>query len=126
MQSTTATRTDLERSVDASELRRLLERESDIGVLDVRSAGEYDSIYMAGSYNAPLDTLVGHACEFARLDHPIVLVCKTGRRAEQRTVVLCRSGGRSGQAAELLDAAGFTDVVNLDGGMLAHDRSGEA
>jgi rhodanese-related sulfurtransferase len=34
-------------------------------------------------------------------------------------VVLCRSGGRSAQACEFLTANGFTDVVNLAGGMLA-------
>ena len=92
MPTTPATRTNIQRSVDASELRRLLERESDIRVLDVRSVREYDSIHIAGSYNAPLDTLVTHAREIAELDHPIVLVCKTGGRAEQARAVLADAG----------------------------------
>ena len=38
----------------------------------------------------------------------------------QRTVALfCRSGGRSGRAGEYLVEAGFADVVNLAGGVLA-------
>ena len=31
----------------------------------------------------------------------------------------CRSGNRSGQACLLLETMGFTDVVNVTGGMLA-------
>ena len=33
-------------------------------------------------------------------------------------VVYCRSGNRSGQACLILEAAGFTNVKNLSGGML--------
>jgi len=38
---------------------------------------------------------------------------------ERRIVVLCKSGGRSTMACEALVKAGFADVVNLEGGMLA-------
>lgn len=34
-------------------------------------------------------------------------------------VMICRSGNRSGKAAQALDNAGFTDVTNFKGGMLA-------
>ena len=33
-------------------------------------------------------------------------------------IVYCRSGNRSGQACMILEAAGFTNVKNLTGGML--------
>ncbi|MDB5278332.1 MAG: rhodanese-like protein [Ferruginibacter sp.] len=33
-------------------------------------------------------------------------------------IVYCRSGNRSGQACLILEAAGFTNVRNLTGGML--------
>ncbi len=33
-------------------------------------------------------------------------------------IVYCRSGNRSGQACLILEAAGFTNVKNLTGGML--------
>jgi len=39
---------------------------------------------------------------------------------EQRIVVVCRSGGRSGEAAVLLERAGFTRVASLRGGMLGY------
>lgn len=36
----------------------------------------------------------------------------------------CRSGGRSGQALEMLKAAGFTRVHHLEGGFMAWKASG--
>ncbi|MBC7887528.1 MAG: rhodanese-like domain-containing protein [Ferruginibacter sp.] len=37
---------------------------------------------------------------------------------DEEIIVYCRSGNRSGQACLLLEAAGFTKVKNLTGGML--------
>ena len=59
-----------------------------------------------GSVNLPLGDLPQRVEELDR-----------GRRV----VLLCRSGGRSTQAAQYLTAAGFDDVVNLEGGMLAYE-----
>ena len=39
-----------------------------------------------------------------------------------RIVVMCKVGGRSAEAARLAQAAGYTDVLNLDGGVLAWVR----
>ncbi|MDP4148266.1 MAG: rhodanese-like domain-containing protein [Bacteroidota bacterium] len=38
---------------------------------------------------------------------------------EQEVICYCRSGNRSGMACQMLEMAGFTDVKNLTGGMLA-------
>ena len=37
---------------------------------------------------------------------------------EQEIIVYCRSGNRSGQACLILEQLGFTNIVNLAGGML--------
>ena len=37
----------------------------------------------------------------------------------EEVICYCRSGKRSVQAAMMLETMGFTNVVNLDGGMLA-------
>lgn len=37
----------------------------------------------------------------------------------EEVICYCRSGKRSMQAAMMLETIGFTNVVNLDGGMLA-------
>ena len=37
----------------------------------------------------------------------------------EEVIVYCRSGNRSGMASMMLESAGFTNVKNLTGGMLA-------
>lgn len=73
-------------------------------LIDVREPHEFAEGTIPGATNVPLGELQDRVNE---LDQ------------ERRVVVLCRSGGRSSQASELLTAAGFADVVNLEGGMLA-------
>ena len=44
---------------------------------------------------------------------------------DQEVICYCRSGNRSGQACMILETAGFTNVKNLSGGMMAwQDRVG--
>jgi len=38
---------------------------------------------------------------------------------DEEVIVYCRSGNRSGQACLILETAGFTNVKNVTGGMLA-------
>lgn len=40
---------------------------------------------------------------------------------EDEIIIYCRSGKRSGMAKSLLQQAGFANVRNLEGGMLAYD-----
>ena len=42
----------------------------------------------------------------------------------EKIVFICRSGNRSGQAAELAMEKGFTDVLNMSGGMLLWNELG--
>lgn len=74
--------------------------------VDVREPGEVAAGTLPGTMNIPLGELAGRIDE---LD------------PSRRVVLLCRSGGRSTTAAQMLTAAGFGDVVNLAGGMLAVD-----
>lgn len=56
----------------------------DLVVIDVRSAAEFESMHISGSYNVPLPLLSEHADELAaRLGSHVVLVCQSGARAEQ-------------------------------------------
>jgi rhodanese-related sulfurtransferase len=76
--------------------------------VDVREPGEVAQGTIPGTVNIPLGQIPGRL-------HELDPQC--------RVVLLCRSGNRSGQAAQFLTDHGFTDVVNLTGGMLAFDPS---
>jgi len=41
---------------------------------------------------------------------------------DEEVIMYCRSGNRSGQASMILETFGFTNVVNLTGGMLAWEE----
>ncbi|MFT4773415.1 MAG: rhodanese-related sulfurtransferase [Ilumatobacter sp.] len=96
--------------IDSAQLRQLISDDPLIRVLDVRTGGEFDSVHIPGSYNVPLDTLAEHARDLAELDHPVVLVCKSGARADQ--------------AHGKLTGAGKQRLHLLDGGLDAWLASG--
>lgn len=77
-------------------------------VLDVRQAEEIVSepSEISGSVEIPLPELPKRVHE---LEH-----------AKNRTILcLCRAGVRSTTAAAMLKGLGFSDVMNMEGGMLA-------
>jgi rhodanese-related sulfurtransferase len=76
-------------------------------LIDVREPKEVAAGTIDGAKNIPLGQLPDRLSELA---------------SDRRVVVLCRSGGRSTKAAEFLTASGFSDVVNLEGGMLAYEK----
>ena len=73
-------------------------------VLDVREPYEFDEGHVAGTVLVPLATVAARAGEFDK-DAPVY--------------VFCRSGNRSLVAAQTLVEAGYGDVRNVDGGMIA-------
>ncbi len=77
----------------------------EVQIVDVREPDEFNGPlgHVPGAKLVPLGTLVKAAGELSR-DRPIVVVC--------------RSGARSAQATVLLGKAGFERVANLSGGML--------
>lgn len=107
MTNTTLPDTDV---IDTAQLRAMLREPSDIRILDVRTGGEFDSVHIPGAYNVPLDTLGEHVRDLADVEHPVVLVCK--------------SGARAGQAGAALSGAGKQRLHILDGGMEAWEAAG--
>jgi sulfur dioxygenase len=76
-----------------------------VQIVDVREPAEFSGAlgHIEGARLIPLGTLLEGAGELDR-EKPIVMVC--------------RSGARSAQATVLLQRAGFAKVANLSGGML--------
>lgn len=83
----------------------------DVVVLDVRSPAEFASEHIPGSFNVPLDQLPEHAAHLRdTLANPVVLVCRSGVRAQQ--------------AEQALQAKGCTSLHVLDGGVGAWEAAG--
>lgn len=75
-------------------------------LLDVRSQAEFDSGHILDSKHVPQDQLASSAETLKKYKDKVVIAC-------------CESGMRSGAAARVLQAQGFTKVVNLKGGLQA-------
>ena len=74
-------------------LRSWTDEHQDLVVIDVRSAAEFESMHIRGSYNVPLPLLSEHTDELAaRLGSRVVLLCQSGARAEQARQRLAKSG----------------------------------
>ncbi|GAA4042127.1 rhodanese-like domain-containing protein [Arthrobacter methylotrophus] len=74
-------------------LRTWIAEHQDLMVIDVRSAAEFESLHIKGSYNVPLPLLSEHTNELAaKLGSRVVLVCQSGARAEQARQRLGKSG----------------------------------
>jgi rhodanese-related sulfurtransferase len=90
--------------------------------LDVRSIPEFEAGHPPGAANIPLLHMQGGRM-VANPDFQRVVQSNYAKDAQ--LVVGCKSGGRSAQAAALLEAAGYTQVVDMSGGMAgARDAMG--
>lgn len=99
------------RRLDVQALRERLEGHDSPRLLDVRTPAEFETGHIPGAYNVPLDTLREHREELRRhLDQDVVLVCRSGNRAEQ--------------AEKALAEVGLPGLRVLDGGMVGWAASG--
>ncbi|MGA9276002.1 rhodanese-like domain-containing protein [Ilumatobacter sp.] len=78
--------------IDAARLAAMIATDPSTRILDVRSGGEFDGVHIAGSYNVPLDTLGEHVGDLASVEHPVVLVCASGARADRAHAKLTEAG----------------------------------
>lgn len=94
-------------NVGPEELYRALE--SGAVVVDVRTPGEYAQGHVPGAINLPVEEVARWADQIPK-DRPVYLYC--------------RSGNRSQKAAEYLAKKGYTNLYNVEGGVLAIERAG--
>jgi rhodanese-related sulfurtransferase len=83
------------------------------GYLDVRSIPEFEQGHPTGAANVPLlhfqNGRMAPNADFQR-------VVEANFAKDAKLVVGCKAGGRSLQAATLMEAAGYTNVVDMRGG----------
>jgi rhodanese-related sulfurtransferase len=96
-------------NINALELQARLEADESILLVDVRTPGEFQHHgHIPGSRLLPLSMLQWRSHELPK---------------DKTIVCVCRSGSRSHTACGMLTAQGFTDVINLSGGMIGWKRA---
>jgi rhodanese-related sulfurtransferase/rubrerythrin len=93
-------------NISPEETRNLLEKypPESFQLLDVRQPKEYEQAHIPGARLIPLGELPQRLDELNR---------------EKEVIVYCRSGVRSKSGCQILTAAGFSRVLNMNGGIIA-------
>lgn len=81
--------------------------------LDVRTVPEFEAGHPRGAYNVPL----AHAAPGGMRPNPDFLaVVQAKFPKDTKLIVACKLGGRSIKAAAALEAAGYTDLLDMTAG----------
>jgi rhodanese-related sulfurtransferase len=99
-------------SVTCHDLYDLSQRE-EVDVIDVRLPTEFRHVHATIARNVPLHSL-----------DPAAIMAERNGTAEQPLYVICKSGDRSSMACDKFAAAGYTNVVNVEGGTLGWEKAG--
>jgi len=95
-------------TISPHELAAKRQRGEAVELIDVRTPSEYREVHCPFARNVPLSDL----------DPKGVMTARTGT-AGAPLYVICKSGGRGRQACEKFLAAGYANVVNVEGGTSA-------
>ena len=98
--------------VPAVDVKQAAEMQGDdVGalIIDVRERNEYTQLRAKGAVLLPLGRLNGRVKDLPR---------------DRELLMMCRTGGRSANATQFLQAQGFENVTNVNGGMVAWHNAG--
>ena len=96
-------------NVTAPELARRLAEDRDLVVLDVREPAEWMDGHVAGARHIPMREVADRIAEIPR---------------DRTVAITCAGGARSSVVGSMLLARGFTDLVNVWGGMTGWVQAG--
>jgi len=97
-------------SMSATELKSLIDSAEEYTLIDCREHNEWDRGHIKEAKFMPLSTFE---------DELVNLQDKNAR-----LILQCRSGKRSMTACKMLEENGYTNLTNLDGGILGWQESG--
>lgn len=93
------------KTITAEELKARIDAGEALNIVDVREPHEHEEFNIGGTLY-PLGRIL--AMDVDELES----------LKDQEVIFYCRSGNRSGQACMFAETMGFTNVINLTGGML--------
>lgn len=93
------------KTITADELKARIDAGEQLNIVDVREPAEHEEFNIGGIL-FPVGRF--RAMDTAELDH----------LKDQEVIFYCCSGNRSGNACLFAEQMGFTNVVNLAGGMI--------
>jgi len=99
-------------TISPKQLQEIAQTGRKVELIDVRTPVEFREVHVTFARNVPLD----------QLDAANIVAGRGG--AAEPLYVICRSGKRAEQACEKILAAGFENVINIEGGTQAWDQSG--
>ncbi len=99
-------------TITVTELESLSKKQP-IELIDVRTPAEFGSVHATIAKNVPLDSL-----------DPEALMSERNGSASQTLYVICKSGTRGSMACKKFIDAGFSNVVNVEGGTSAWEAAG--
>jgi rhodanese-related sulfurtransferase len=91
--------------ITAAELQQRLQEKEELNLVDVREPHEHAAFNIGGTF-LPLGKI--QTMQIDEIDE----------LKDQEVIIYCRSGNRSGQACLILESLGFSNVKNLEGGMM--------
>ncbi|ORU91879.1 MAG: rhodanese [Cycloclasticus sp. symbiont of Poecilosclerida sp. M] len=92
------------KTITAAELSQLKVSTDDVLLLDVREPHEFEYCHIEGSTHMPMQSVPNRLSELPK---------------NKTIVAICHHGMRSQQVAQFLLQNGFSDIVNLTGGVNA-------
>ena len=96
--------------ITASELKQRQQAGETPTIIDVREPWEFEESRISGSQNIPLGNLPQQLDDLEE-------------HKDQEVIVHCKSGARSSAAKAFLIQQGFTNVRNLEGGIMAYQAN---
>jgi rhodanese-related sulfurtransferase len=92
------------KEISVQELKEMMDKHEDFQLIDVREDFEYEMSNLGGEL-IPLGGVLIEADKIAK-DKPVILMCRSGRRSAAAIM-------------QLEQQFGFTNLANLQGGILA-------
>jgi rhodanese-related sulfurtransferase len=90
-------------SISTNDLKERLSQGEKLTIIDVREPDEVAAGMISGAIHIPLGDIPSRYNEIQQQDD-IILVCRSGKRSQK--------------AYEFLEAQGYKNLFNMDGGML--------